>query len=157
MTDLSAHEIQQKVVGDSRTARDYTLVTEYGEITFDLYRAPRTLRQSVLRSLPDALLEQMQDESSEDGETEVDLDDFNNLDDLGEARPDNFDPDAIMPPEAVEKFTELIVESLDHGELADMEIRELVESMGDKEFYATGYLILAYSAEVSGVKRFRTQ
>lgn len=153
----NAAEIQQKVVQDHKSARDYTLITEHGEITFDMFKVDRGTRQRVLKSLPEALLAQMKDQSDEDSEADVDLDDFNNLDDLGDAAPDNFDPDAIMDENAVEEFYNLILDALKHKSLGRVEIRELFEAMDDSNFYATGYLVLAYSAEASGVKRFRTQ
>jgi hypothetical protein len=131
------------------------MVTEFGELEFEMHRVSRPQRQAVLRSLPEALLEQMHEQSGEDAE--VDVSDFNDLDDLGDARPDDFSPDAVMSKEAAEKFEDIIVESLEHPSLAtEPEIRELVQAMGDKEFYATGYLVLAYSGKASGVKRFRT-
>lgn len=157
MADLPAHEIQQKVVGKAESGRSYTLVTEHGELEFDMSRVPRQMRQRTLKTLPDALLEQMQEQSDEDAEADTDLSRFNDLDDLGDARPDDFNPDAILPPESVEAFEDMIVESLSHPSLAEMEIRELVEAFDDQTFYATGYLVLAYSAEASGVKRFRTE
>lgn len=157
MPDLPAHEVQQKVVGDSKAGRSYTLVTEHGDIEFKMERVPRGMRQRTLKALPEALLEQMQEQSDEDKEADTDLSKFNDLDDLGDAAPDNFNPDAILGPEAVDAFTDMIVESLSHPDLAEMEIRELVEAMDDKNFYATGYLVLAYSGEASGVKRFRTE
>lgn len=157
MPDLPAHEIQQKVVGDANEGRSYTLVTVHGEINFDLHRVNRSMRQRTLKTLPDALLKQMQDESDEESEVDTDLSRFNELDDLSEARPDDFNPEAILPPEAVDAFEEMIAESLNHPDLADMEIKELVQAFDDETFYATGYLVLAYSAEASGVKRFRTE
>lgn len=158
MNGDSPAQIQQKILQKAKDGKPYTLVSEEGDLEFMMNRVPRTTRQSVLRSLPDALIEQMQDQADEDTETDFDISDLEDFDDLSESQPDEFDPDAIMPPETVEAFREMIVEALHHDSLADPEIEELFKwGVPDDIFYATGFLVIAYSADVEGVKRFRTE
>lgn len=151
-------EIQQELLQDANEGKPLTLVTEAGDLELELTRVSRTTKQAALRSLPDAMLKQMDEKSDEDEDTDFDISDLENLDDLSESNPDEFDPDAVMPPETVEQFYELIEESLQSNTLADVEIRGLFEeAVPDDMFYAICFIIIAYSGEMDGVKRFRTE
>lgn len=155
MTD--AVEIQQKVLEKRKKGKPYTVVTDFGQIEFKMKRVSRTDKQAAIKALPDALVKQMREQADEEEDTDFDISDLQDMDDLSETNPDEFDPDTIMPPETVDVFEDLIVDALHHGTLSDIEIRELVQAFPDKMFYATAFVVIAHSGESAGVKSFRTQ
>jgi len=148
-------EVLDKVFEDAQGGHDYIVETPHGDITWEMHRVSRSRRQEFTNALPDELVNYMQDQADEKRD-EHGVDELSSLDDIQEAEPDEAPPTSILGPDDVQRFEDLIVESFDHAKITDGELRDFLELWGDDQFYATGFLVVAISAEAEGVTDFRT-
>jgi hypothetical protein len=149
-------DVLDKVFEEGTSGRDYHVETRHGDLTFELHRVSRARRQEFVSSLPDELVEFMAEQEQET-QRDLDVDELGDLDDIDDARPDDAPPMSVMGGAEVDMFGDLIVEALDHPKITDRELREFLDYWSDQMFYATGFLVIALSAESEGVDSFRTE
>lgn len=149
-------EVLDKVLEEASSGRDYTVETEHGEIDFEMGRVTRARRQEFIESLPQEIVEFM-NQGADKKKEEHDVDELSSLDDIEDAEPDDAPPGTVMTADAVREMQELIVESLEHDDITAGELRDFMELWSDRQFYATSFLIVAISGEAQGVEGFRTE
>jgi len=149
-------EVLDKILEESNGGRDYIVETEFGEITFTMNRVSRVRRQDFLASLPDSLVDAMAAQEDETTD-ELDVEELSDLDEIQDAQPDDVPSDAVVGAEEVDEFADLILDSLDHPDITDRELTELMEYWDDQMFYGTAFLVVSYSADTEGVEGFRTE
>lgn len=149
-------DVLNKVLEDESGGKPYVVETKHGEIEFEMHRVSRARRQDFISSLPEELVEYMQEQAQEQ-RRDRDVTDISSLDDISDAEPDEAPSDAIFTGDAVREMEDLIVESLNHSSITDGEIRDFLDLWSDKQFYATTFLIVGISGESDGVESFRTE
>lgn len=151
-------DVLDKVFENSTDGREYTVDTEYGSITYQMHRVPRTRRQDFLNSLPDEITEFMENQEEQKRE-EFDVDELSELDDIEKARPDDSEspPLSVLDGDDIREFEDLILDSFEHESITDQETREFFDHWSDKQFYGTTFLIVGISADDDGVDGFRTE
>lgn len=148
-------EVLNKVLEEPEE-KPYIVETKHGTIEYEIVRAARTRRHAFIDSLPDELVEYMQEQADEQKE-QMDIDEISSLDDLSKAEPDDAPSDAALTKEAVEEMESFIAEHLDHPQITERETRDLMERWPDEQFFATSFIILAVSSESEGVEGFRLE
>jgi hypothetical protein len=141
-------EVQQQLLQDSRSAEEWVLRTQNGKITFRMTRAPRTLRARAQNALPDEFFATLEEALPEDAE--LDALTFEDLD------LENINLHAlVLPPAAVEALKDVLVAALDHDQLVDSEIREIVEALPDETFYEAAFQALEQGSDTEAIESFR--
>jgi hypothetical protein len=145
-------EVQQQLLRDAQAGEEWVLRTDTGQITFEMGRAPRPLRADAQDALPDAFVRavaEAADDAAGDGDGDADLEDLS----LAEA---DVDPAAFsLGRDAVEALRDVLVAALDHDQLVDSEIREIVAVLPDEIFYEAAFEALDHGADTEGVESFR--
>lgn len=155
MTRESDVEVLNKVLEEPEQ-KPYIVDTKHGTIEFEIVRAARTRRHAFIDSLPDELVEYMNEKASQQrGDLEVD--EISDLDDLSEAEPEDAPSDTMLTENAVREMEDFIIEHLTHSQITNSEMRDFMELWPDKQFFATSFLILAVSSETEGVEDFRLE
>lgn len=145
-------EVQQQLLQDAQAGDEWVLRTGAGQISFRMGRAPRPLRADAQDALPDAFVRAVAEAA--DSATGGDGDDAD-LDDLSLAEAD-VDPAAFsLGRDAVEALQEVLVAALEHDQLVDSEIREIVAVLPDEVFYDAAFQALDQGADTEGVESFR--
>jgi|APHM01.1.fsa_nt_gi hypothetical protein len=149
-------DVLDKVFEAGTDAYDYVIETAHGTITYDMTRVSRVRRQEFLSALPEDLIEFMQQQENEK-QDDLDVEELSDLDRVQDAEPDETPPMSVIGAAEVREFESLILDSLQHPKITENETRELMDRWSDEQFYATAFLIVAISAETSGVESFRTE
>jgi len=145
--------IQQQLLQDAQAGEEWVLRTDTGQITFRMGRAPRPLRAEAQDALPDAFVRAVAEAAEDAGGGDGD---DANLDDLSLADTD-VDPAAFsLGRGAVEALKEVLVAALEHDQLVNSEIREIVAVLPDPVFYEAAFEALDQGADTEGVESFRS-
>lgn len=139
-------DVQQRLLQDAQAGEEWVLRTADGQITFSMGRAPRPLRAEAQDALPEAFVRAVSEAADEAG---GDLDNI----ELSET---DIDPAAFsLGREAVNALQNVLVAALDHDQLVESEIREIVEVLPDPVFYEAAFEALDAGADTEGVESFR--
>jgi hypothetical protein len=145
-------DVQQELLQDAQAGEEWVLRTAGGQITFRMGRAPRPLRAEAQDALPDAFVRAVAEAAEDAGGGDGDDAD---LDDLSLADTD-VDPAAFsLGREAVKALQNVLVSALDHDQLVESEIREIVGVLPDEVFYEAAFEALDQGADTEGVESFR--
>lgn len=146
-------DIFEDIVYGAEQTAEFVIETRRGDLVFELVRVERRVRNRVLSSLPADFFGSLEDLDTGDV---ADADDPSEVD-LSDADLDDVDvSDLAFPEEATEAWNDMIVRGLEHDELSDSEIRQLVKELPDDVWYGAGSEVLNHSMQGGRVEGFRS-
>jgi hypothetical protein len=126
--------VAERIMKGTEFSDQYVLESEHGNLLFDVHPLDRITRWDHMQHLPAGMFGDMTGQNPGT-----------------QAMQSQLVPDGS----AVTHMQELIIKSLSHPTLADIEIEQIVEQMPDPVMFQTAFEIIQISAEVGDVTGFR--
>jgi hypothetical protein len=139
---MGALDTHDRIIRGAKASKTPEVEADSGEtLEHELTPVSRGVRSEVQSYLPEGWFDVAEEVDDPDDVDEEDID-------LSEA---------MLDEDGVEAWTDMLVESIDHDELAPSEIRNQVECWSDKLFYEAGAAVIEMGVDTSGVKSFRIE